>query len=159
MHPTRTLFAALALLGTLTVGQPAWAWPSELEGTPAVFSTPDVAEGLYLWVTDSDRLLVRVQGDRRYRLTFHLRYGRFYDLRTTGLDQNDRVEYNQDHTTIYVDISGSDVPEGLGFATEGNRIEVTCRTGTGETCSSDEIRFGVDGDHPDDVPFTVSRKD
>jgi hypothetical protein len=154
--------AASILALTLAIGfwRPALAWPSEVKHHPTVFDTGQAAEGLYIWVdTGNDRVVVRVLGDRQYRVSFRLRYGAIYNLRTEGFDQNDQARYSQDRDRLDVKLAGSDVLEGFDFMSVGNRIEIDCERGDGDDCDRDEIFLGDDGEHPDDLPFTINRKD
>jgi hypothetical protein len=154
--------AASFIAFTLALGlwQPALAWPSEVKYHPNVFDTGEAPEGLYLWVnTDENRVVVRVLGEREYRLRFRLRYGVIYNLRTEGFDQNDQAKYSQDRDQLSVKLYGSDVLEGFDFMSQGNRIEIDCEKADGDDCDRDEIFLGEDGEHPDELPFTINRKD
>ena len=155
-------FAAslVALLIALGFGPTALAWPSEVKHSPSALESGEAEEGRYIWVNPGqDRVVVRVVGDRQYRLSFRLRWGAIYNLRTEGLDQNDEAKYSKHRDQLSVKLSGSDVPEGLDFMTEGNRVEIDCEDADGDDCSLEEIFLGDQGDHPDKLPFTINRKD
>ena len=157
LRVTATLFALLVLAAA--PASIARAWPSYVEGSPNALSYTDPDEGVYIWVNDNDRVLVRVYGDREYRLSFSLRYGEISGVREEGLDANDHHEFSEDRGQLFAVINGSDVPEGLGFTPQGNRVEIDCETDDGSDCELDEIFLGEDGDHPDELPFQISRKD
>jgi hypothetical protein len=133
-------------------------WPAAVDGRPTQLA-PGAAAGVYLW-HDGAGWHAFVTHPGHQKVTFNISVTSQAKLvATRARDEHDDVvlEHNDDHTaTLHAQNFG--YLDGMNFRTDCSPRIVVSGTVEGRPLTPSDVFVGRGNDHPDHVPFIVTRK-